>query len=94
MWPRDVSCVEDLPADLAVAIEQAVTILSWQENLVSEEMPPKWMWHLDWEIENWFIAVKNKREARYNKDPSDDSEGSDSDWEDNEYAQKYKQYKE
>mgnify|MGYP001011378439 len=40
-------------------------ILSWQENLPSDEMPPYWMWHLDWEIEDWFRKVQRKRDAKY-----------------------------
>lgn len=88
LWPSGVSDIEDLPYDLSIAIDQALRILSWQENLGSEEMPPQWMWHLDWEIEAWFIDVKNKREEKYN--PKGNSTQDDAAWEDNEYASRFK----
>ena len=28
-------------------------------------MPPKWMWHLDWELETHFEIIKSKREVKY-----------------------------
>ena len=46
-------------------LNHALMILSWQENLPSDEMPPYWMWHLDWEIEDWFRKVQRKRDAKY-----------------------------
>lgn len=52
----------DVPADLITAIEQAVRILSWQENLLSKDMPPQWMWVLDWEIDNWFKKIDEERD--------------------------------
>ena len=46
--------------------QHALMITSWQENLVGDEMPPRWMWHLDWELETHFALVKSKRDAKYN----------------------------
>lgn len=46
------------------AVAHAHTILSWQENLVEDEVPPEWMWALDEELEDWFEAVKDAREER------------------------------
>ncbi len=48
-------------------MNHALTIISWQENLPSDEMPPYWMWHLDWEIEDWFKMVQRKRDQKYGK---------------------------
>lgn len=48
-----------------MAIEHANRILDWQENLLEDEMPPEWMWHLDHELEPWFDEVERKREERY-----------------------------
>lgn len=62
--------MEDIPADLAFAIDHAHRIISWQENLVNEEMPPRWMWHLEWELDEWFENVDQKRKDRYG-DPDD-----------------------
>lgn len=53
-----------VPNDLFTAFEHSLRILSWQE-LPEDESPPSWMWHLDWEIEDWFIKVKNDRKAKY-----------------------------
>lgn len=48
-----------------MAIDHAHTILRWEENLLPEEMPPSWMWHLDHELEPWFEEVRRNRESRY-----------------------------
>lgn len=56
-----------MPADLVVAVQHAYRILSWQENLTDEEIPPEWMWPLEWELERWFDEVKFKREERYGR---------------------------
>ena len=54
-----------MPLDFVNVLNHALMILSWQENLPSDEMPPYWMWHLDWEIEDWFRKVQRKRDAKY-----------------------------
>jgi hypothetical protein len=55
-----------------MAIEQAHRIIGWQENMMSDEMPPRWMWHLDHELELWFERVETEREAKYGGDGSGD----------------------
>jgi len=57
--------LEDIPADIMNVINHALLIISWQENLPSEEIPKYWMWHLDWEIEEWFKKVKIERDIKY-----------------------------
>lgn len=57
--------MEDIPADIMNVINHALLIISWQENLPSEEIPKYWMWHLDWEIEEWFKKVKIERDIKY-----------------------------
>jgi len=91
LWPDYCSSFEEVPADLAVAIEQALKILSWQENLTSEEMPPRWMWHLDWELETWFDEVKRARDSRFSVSSSDSYSDDDDEtmWDDNEYASRF-----
>jgi hypothetical protein len=74
LFPQGVSSIEDVPADLALAIDHGFKILSWQENLQEEEMPPKWMWHLDWELEKWFEEVEIARKSKYNSNPDDNLE--------------------
>jgi hypothetical protein len=46
-------------------VEHAHQILDWQENLTSDEVPPRWMWHLDHELDIWFTRIKRDREERY-----------------------------
>lgn len=46
-------------------LSHALFILSMQENMPADEMPPRWMWHLDWEIETHMKLLKSKREAKY-----------------------------
>lgn len=73
LLPKGVSSVEDLPADLASALSHAYLILSWQENLPEDEIPPRWMWHLDWELERHFEEVEIARRQKYGT-ASDDGE--------------------
>lgn len=58
-----------MPADFIMVLNQALQILGWQENLVDDEMPPKWMWHLDWELETHFKLVKKRRDEKYGNPP-------------------------
>jgi len=64
IWPAGTN-IETAPADLAVAINHAISICSWRENLASDEMPPQWMWHLDWELTKWFKNVSKVRDDKY-----------------------------
>lgn len=57
--------IEDIPADLFAIINHALIIISWQENLQADEIPPHWMWHLDWELEDWWKKVERLRNAKY-----------------------------
>src|SRR5262249_757835 len=65
LWPGGCESIEDVPADLVRAVNHAYTILAWQENLISDEIPPEWMWSLDDELEEWFEQVTEKRKARF-----------------------------
>lgn len=47
-------------------------IVSWQENLADEEVPPEWMWALDHELIGWFDEVKRKRDEKYGRSNDDD----------------------
>jgi hypothetical protein len=72
LWPREAKTIEDVPYDLVVAIEQGYTILGWYENLTNEERPPKWTWHLDHELVEWFKELDRKRKEKFNIDSDDD----------------------
>lgn len=54
------------------AIQQANRILDWHENLMGEELPPEWMWHLEHELEAWFEEVDRKRKERFGSRDDDD----------------------
>lgn len=58
-----------------MAITHAQTILGWQENLLTEDMPPEWMWPLTEELDDWFKDVKARHDERYggSRDEKDDA---------------------
>lgn len=64
IWPRGTTS-EDIPASTFSCISHALMIVAWQENLPSEEIPPYWKWHLDWELESWFDKVAADRRSKY-----------------------------
>lgn len=73
-----------------VALDQAITIHGWLENLQKEEVPPVWMWTIDTELKIWFEKIKRAREEKYGtgKDKSAfDNDGPDV--ERNEYAARF-----
>lgn len=43
-------------------MDHALSVLNWQENLLPNDLPPRWMWHLDHELERWFDAIKAERD--------------------------------
>lgn len=45
-----------------MAIEQALTILGWYENLPSDEVPPEYLWEDNEGLEQWWEEVKAKHE--------------------------------
>lgn len=80
--------IETVPHDFHSAVDHALRVLSWQENLPGDEMPPRWMWTLDWEIDKHFTIVESKRKSKYGGS-SEDSESEDAVWEDNVYAARF-----
>lgn len=46
------------------AVEHAHSILNWKDNLPPDDVPPRWMWHLDHELEPWFQRVEDDRADR------------------------------
>lgn len=88
LWPRGCTSVEDLPADLSMAISHAFLILSWHENLVKEEIPPRWMWAHDDELKYHWEKVEAKRKEKYGGNDSDQDLDSP-DRMRNEYAERF-----
>lgn len=90
LLPLGCENVLSVPHDLHTALEQAHRVLSWQENLTDEEMPPRWMWHLDWELNAHFDSVKRKRDEKYGASPTSAEGESEELWEDNSLAARFK----
>ena len=86
LYPEGCDSIETCPNDLALAVNHALTILNWQQNLISDEMPPAWMWPFDDELVDWFEAVEAKREA----ESSGGSADTVADMTQNEYAMDFK----
>jgi hypothetical protein len=88
MFPEGTN-VESIPADLMTAIDHALLILNWRENAMEQDdIPPKWMWHLDWEIKEHFEQVEIRRKAKFGNN-GDSSEEAEDEWEDNAYAARF-----
>lgn len=65
LLPEGCERLDDASYELNMAIQHANAILSWFENLPSDEQPPTWMWPFSDEISEHFDAVKRDRESRY-----------------------------
>lgn len=63
-----------------MAVGHANLILSWEENLSDDEMPPRWMWHLPWELKRHMKRVTAAREAKLNRGNNGDAPEGES-WE-------------
>jgi len=48
-----------------VAVNHALTVLSWFENLPKEEQPPRHIWYSADLVDDWFRDVEKKRSAKY-----------------------------
>jgi hypothetical protein len=65
---------------LQVAIEQALMILSWRENLSRDELPPEYLWEDSKGLELWWGRVEEKRRDGFSTGSasgSDDPESPD-----------------
>ena len=92
--PRALNA-ETIPFDFINAFEQALRIISWQENLSSDEMPEPWKWHLDWEIQAHFEKVEQTRKEKWGTPdtPASDAQ-AESLWDENanDYGDRFKRY--
>lgn len=88
MLPKDCYNIEEVPTDLMIALDHATRILGWQEHLSEDEMPERWKWHLDWELEEHFERVKIERKEKYGTTSSDDDD--EPEFEENAYSPRFR----
>lgn len=89
LLPKDMTSAEEIPWDLAMAIEHALRVCSWQENLIGKEMPPDWMLPFDDELQIWFERVDRDRKEKYGGG-EDDDDREEAPMMDNEYSARFK----
>ena len=86
LWPKWCSSIEEVPYDLISAIEHGQKVISWHENLPESEIPPRWMWPLDHELEIWFVEMKRLRDAGTSETPGENVEMME-----NEFAARFRE---
>jgi hypothetical protein len=64
LYPPGITDIRDIPAIWFDAIRQALTFISFQENLEEEEIPPRSIWLQPDALEEHFAAVKQRRKER------------------------------
>lgn len=72
-----------------MALNHALTVISWHENLPKDEQPPRWIWHSSDLVDKWFDGVEERREAKYGssgKSKSSYESADDVPMSENEYA--------
>ena len=91
LWPRGAKTMEDVPAELLGAIDHALLVLNWHENSIDkEEIPPQWMWHLDWELKDWWKKVEERRKDKYSGHDDSEKKAILEDREENVFAERFK----
>ena len=55
----------EAPWELVVGVNLALQVLSWYENLPSDERPPHSIWWSDELLDQWFTDVEEKRNSRH-----------------------------
>lgn len=61
LYPKDADRLDEIPWCLQIAIEQALNILSWYENLPKEDVPPEYLWEDGEGLEMWWRTVEDRR---------------------------------
>lgn len=57
--------MHDAPWQIVVAVNHALTVISWHENLPKDEQPPRHIWHSAELVDAWFRDVEEQRESKY-----------------------------
>lgn len=75
LYPKGVKRVDQVSWFLQEAINTGLTILSWYEGFLPEELPPENLWDDGEAVEEHFRRVREKKDMeREGYDMSDDSE--------------------
>ena len=61
-WPDGIASA---PWDRVVAVNQALMVISWHENLPRDEQPPRHIWWSDELLDEWFRNVQDNRDSKY-----------------------------
>ena len=48
-----------------MAVNTALTVISWFENLPKDEQPPRHIWHSADLVDKWFREVEKQRNSKY-----------------------------
>lgn len=54
--------MHDLPWTFLEVWSHALTVVGWYENLPSDEIPPKWIWHDGQQLDAHFANIRKRRE--------------------------------
>lgn len=65
LYPEGCTRVAQIPWFLQVAIEHALTVLNWLENLPKNEVPPRRIWADTEGLEQWWNKVEDLRSSDY-----------------------------
>lgn len=74
LYPEGCTRVAHIPWFLQAAIEHALTILNWMENLPKKEVPPRHIWADPEGLELWWSRVEDLRAIDSPTGPSSDSD--------------------
>ena len=53
------------PYNLIIAVNEALSVLSWHENLPKDEIPPRHIWWSGDLLDEWFRTVDRKRKEKH-----------------------------
>ena len=76
LYPDGCDRISDIPWYLQTAIEHALTILNWYENLPKKELPPKHLWADPDGLELWWKKVEERRSEGLPTRPESDDESN------------------
>lgn len=59
--------VFEAPWEIITAVNYALTVWSWHENLPEDEKPPRNIWWSEKLLDEWFDGVREARDAKNGK---------------------------